>query len=292
MKITEILKKKKPVFSCEFFPPKTEEGMDQLFGTIAEFRALGPAFVSVTYGAGGGTRDKTIGIASRVKKEMGLETMAHLTCVGHSRAEIRSILDRLRSEWVENLIALRGDPPKGESSFVPHPDGFRYAGELVEFARTGYDFCVAVAGYPEGHVEAPDRETDWKRLDGKIAQGGEVVITQLFFDNAEFFAFDRRMKAKGAEVPILPGIMPITNFSQIEKFAKMCGAKIPAEVARALEPVKEDLEAVQDYGVRYAVRQCEELIRKGVSGVHFYTLNKTRSTRAIVLELKKKGLLA
>lgn len=291
MKISDILKRGKKVFSCEFFPPKTDEAMAQLYATAAEIKSLGAGFVSVTYGAGGSTRQKTIEIVRRLKNDQKLECMAHLTCVGHSRGELREILDQIRDAGIENVIALRGDPPKGETKFTPHPDGFTHAAELVEFIKSNYNFCVAAAGYPEGHVESSSRESDWTHLERKVKSGADVVITQLFFDNRDFTAFERRMREKGVTVPIVPGIMPITNFSQLVRFTEMCGAKIPPEARADLEPIKDDAEAVQRYGVEYATRQCAQLLSQGAPGLHFYTINRSNSTMKIVENLKKLRLL-
>jgi methylenetetrahydrofolate reductase (NADPH) len=288
MKITDLLlKNSQPIFSFEFFPPKTEDGIIELFEILREVRALNPGFISVTYGAGGATKDKTIEIVKRAKKEIGLESMAHLTCVGHSRSEIASILDELVSSDIENIAALRGDPPKGETSFAPRPDGFMHASDLTAFIRARSSLCIAVAGYPEGHIEAPDKETDWNYLHQKIIAGANLVITQLFFDNRDFFAFERRMREKGATVPIVPGIMPITNYHQIIRFTQTCGATIPQKVARNIEKMKSDLKALQQYGVEYATQQCADLIAHGVPGIHFYTLNKSDSTRKIVENLRE-----
>jgi methylenetetrahydrofolate reductase (NADPH) len=288
MKITDLLSKSsQPIFSFEFFPPKTEEEMIQLFATIKEVKKLNPGYVSVTYGAGGATRDRTIEIVKHAKKEIGLESMAHLTCVGHSKSEIKNILDELENSGIENVLALRGDPPQGETHFAPHPDGFKYASELTAFIRASYPLCIAVAGYPEGHIESQDKETDWDWLRQKIMAGANFIITQLFFDNRDFFAFEKRIREKGVTVPIIPGIMPITNYGQIVRFTQTCGAKIPEKVARDLEEIQDDLEAVQRYGVEYATRQCGELIAHGVPGIHFYTLNKSKSTRKIVENLRR-----
>ncbi|OGR85942.1 MAG: methylenetetrahydrofolate reductase [NAD(P)H] [Elusimicrobia bacterium RIFCSPLOWO2_01_FULL_60_11] len=289
MKITDILSRRKPIFSCEFFPPKTDEATAQLFETVRELKDLDPGYVSVTYGAGGSTRGKTLEIVRRIKQELGIEAMAHLTCVGHSRSELKEVLDQIESAGIENVIALRGDPPKGETEFMPHPDGFTHAAELAGFIRKNYKFCVAVAGYPEGHVEAPDRETDWKRLEDKVKAGGDLIITQLFFDNRDFFAFEKRMREIGVKVPIIPGIMPITNLSQIIRFTRMCGAKIPEKALRELKELEDDPEAVVDYGARLAAEQCKELLERGVPGIHFYTLNKSKSTRAIIEKLKNSA---
>ncbi len=286
MKIKEILKNKKPIFSCEFYPPKTEEGMVQLFEAVQDLKPLNPGYVSVTYGAGGGTRDKTVQLVQKIKFEIGIEGMAHLTCVGHSKEEIKEILDQIKSAGIENVIALRGDPPKGETNFVPHPNGFKNACELTGFIREHYNFCVAVAGYPEGHIEARSKEEDWNFLVDKVNAGADFIVTQLFFNNDEFFKFEKAMRAKGVHVPIIPGIMPITNFNQIMKFTQMCGAKIPQELIQELEPIQGDVEALHEKGVAYATKQCQELLAHGVPGIHFYTLNKSKSTRRIIENLK------
>jgi methylenetetrahydrofolate reductase (NADPH) len=286
LRIGEILSSRGLIFSLEFFPPKTEEAMIQLFETLRDVKRLNPGYISVTYGAGGGTRDKTIDIVKRAKQEIGLESMAHLTCVGHSKQEIKKILDELVISGIENVVALRGDPPMGETRFTPNPEGFRYANELTAFIRASYPLCIAVAGYPEGHIESPDRETDWDHLRQKVRAGADFVITQLFFDNRYFFDFERRMREKGVSVPIIPGIMPITNYSQIVRFTRICGATIPEKLVRDLEPIQGDLEVVQQCGVEHATQQCKELIAHGVPGIHFYTLNKSSATREIIKRLK------
>jgi methylenetetrahydrofolate reductase (NADPH) len=286
VRMTEILKNTRPMFSLEFFPPKTEEGMSELFETLREAKKLRPGFISVTYGAGGGTRDKTIEIVKRAKREIGLESMAHLTCVGHSKQEIKGLLDEISASGIENVVALRGDPPEGEARFVANPLGFRFASELTAFIHSSYSLCVAVAGYPEGHIESPDKETDWNHLQEKVAAGADFIITQLFFDNRHFFAFERGMREKGVNVPIIPGIMPITNYNQILRFTRICGASIPDELINDLEPIQNNLDAVHSYGVKHAIQQCRELIDHGVPGIHFYTLNKSKATREIIESLR------
>jgi methylenetetrahydrofolate reductase (NADPH) len=286
MRITDILKLRRPVFSFEFFPPKTEEEMIRLFETLKEVKKLDPGYVSVTYGAGGGTRDRTIEIAKRAKNEIGLETMAHLTCVGHSRKDVRSILEELRNVGIDNILALRGDPPAGARSFTPPPNGFSHANELVALVRSSCSVCVGVAGYPEGHIESPDMETDWNYLRQKVMAGADFIITQLFFDNRSFFSFEKRMREKGVAIPIIPGIMPITNYSQLIRFTRMCGAKIPEELARNLKAIKENAQAVRQYGIEYATSQCEELIASGVAAIHFYTLNNSDSSQRIIKNLR------
>ncbi len=265
--------------------------MIQLLQTLKELKELKPGYISVTYGAGGGTKDRTIEIVKLAKKEIGLESMAHLTCVGHSKEGIKNILDELNNSRIDNVIALRGDPPKGETSFIPHENGFSHADELTTFIRASYSLCIAVAGYPEGHIESPDRETDWNYLRQKAMAGADFIITQLFFDNTHFFTFERRMREKGVSLPIIPGIMPITNYDQLVRFTKMCGAKIPEKLAHGLEAIKSDAEAVQQYGVDYATQQCEGLVEHGVPGIHFYTLNKSHSTRKIVENLRDRNPL-
>ncbi|MGA2784930.1 MAG: methylenetetrahydrofolate reductase [NAD(P)H] [Candidatus Bathyarchaeia archaeon] len=286
MKITNILKSNHPVFSFEFFPPKSEVGMMQLFETLKEVKRLKPGYISVTYGAGGATKDRTIELVKRAKNEIGLESMAHLTCVGHSKLEIRNILDELINAGIDNVIALRGDPPKGQTDFIPHPDGFRHASELVAFIHASYPLCIAAAGYPEGHIESPNRETDWDYLHKKVSAGTDIIITQLFFDNKDFYTFERRMREKGVTIPIIPGIMPITNYDQIVRFTQTCGAKIPECVGRDLRTIQGDHVAVEQYGIKHATQQCKELIAHGVPGIHFYTLNKSHSTRKIVENLR------
>ena len=286
MRISEMLKANRPIFSLEFFPPETEEAMFQLFETLKEVKKLNPGYVSVTYGAGGGTRDKTIDIVTRAKREIGLESMAHLTCVGHSRQEVKNILDRLVASGIENVVALRGDPPQGQTKFTPNPDGFNHASELASFIHASYPLCIAVAGYPEGHIEAADKEADWNYLCQKVHAGADFVITQLFFDNKHFFNFERRMREKGVTVPIIPGIMPITNFNQILRFTRICGATIPQKLVTDLERIQDNPEAVHEYGVEQATGQCKELLAHGVPGIHFYTLNKSTATRDIIRSLR------
>lgn len=286
MRITDMLAKFGRTFSFEFFPPKTADGEKNLYETVEILRKYNPSFVSVTYGAGGSTRQKTVEIVSRIKNELGIEAMAHLTCVGSARAEILSVLDRLKEEGIENVLALRGDPPQGDSKFVPHPDGFRYAYELTTAIRRHYDFTIGVAGYPEGHIESESKEKDLEHLKRKIDAGAQFVITQLFFDNRDYFDFVVRARRIGITVPIIPGIMPVTNYAQIQKFTKMCGAKLPKVMIDTLESIHHRDDEVKAFGVEYAVGQCQDLLDRGAPGIHFYTLNKSPSTRAIFSRLK------
>jgi methylenetetrahydrofolate reductase (NADPH) len=290
MKIRNRLNPSNPCFSFEFFPPKTEEGMKNLLQTIDDLSPLAPGFVSITYGAGGSTRDRTLELVTKIKAKAGVETMAHLTCVGHTKEELSEILGRLKSAKIENVLALRGDPPQGEAQFKPVEGGFRYASELVDFIREGeYGFCLGGACYPEGHIETPSREDDLRNLKKKVDLGLDFVITQLFFDNAFFFDFVERARRIGINVPIVPGIMPITNYEQIHRFVRLCGATIPMRLALQLDKFKDDPVAVTQLGVAHATVQCMELLSRGVPGIHFYTLNKSPATRMIVSALQSRG---
>ena len=286
MKIIDILRGGKRTVSFEFFPPKTDAGFEELFRTIEALKPLAPDYVSVTYGAGGSTRTKTVELVKRIKQEIGIEPMAHLTCVGSTREEIEAVLDDLMSGGTENVLPLRGDPPKGESEFRAVEGGFRYANELVSFIRPQYDFCLAGACYPERHPEAPSREVDLDNLKRKVDAGVDFLITQLFFDNADFYRFRDRIRAAGIENPLVAGIMPIRDVKQIKRFAEMIGATLPDGLLRKIEAVEDDPEAVAQVGTAHAARQCEDLLANEVSGLHFYTLNRSTATRAIFQEIK------
>ncbi len=289
MKIAELYKRSQRTISFEFFPPKTQEGEVKLFEIIEQLKGLDPAFVSVTYGAMGTTRDNTIRIVTRIKNEIGLEAAAHLTCVGHTRDEIEKVLEELVQNGIENIVALRGDPPKGETVYKALPNGLQYGSELVAFIRQhprfSQAFSLAVAGYPEGHIECKDKVEDLKHLKQKCDQGADVVITQLFFINADYFDFVERARKIGIKQPIVPGIMPVSHGPQIQKFAQMCGAAIPVEMADAISRYGEDSSSVEAFGIDYATRQCEELLREGAPGLHFYTLNKSHATMRIYSHL-------
>jgi methylenetetrahydrofolate reductase (NADPH) len=289
MKITDILQNGRPTVSFEFFPPKDDLGFWDLYRTIEALKPLGPSYVSVTYGAGGSTRRKTVELVKRIRNDIGLESMAHLTCVAATKLEIQGVLDELAAAHLGNVLALRGDPPKGEAKFIPTPGGFRYASELVEFIRSRYSFCIGAACYPETHPEAPDPETDLANLQRKVDAGVDFLITQLFFDNADFYRFRDRAAAAGIQVPIIAGIMPILGVGQIKRMTQMCGARIPPALLGKIEAVEDDTEAVRQVGMYHATRQCEDLIAAGVAGIHFYTLNRSTATRAIFQHIK--GLL-
>jgi methylenetetrahydrofolate reductase (NADPH) len=288
MRIRDLFSANGPLYSFEFFPPKTEQGERALLRTVEQLRHLNPSYVSVTYGAGGSTRHKTTELVTRIKREYGVEAMAHLTCVGHSRDELAAILDGLRDQGIENVLPLRGDPPKGETEFVRPPDGFGYAAELVRFIREAkYEFCLGGAGYPEGHVECPDLDRDLEHLRQKVAAGVDFVITQLFFDPADYVGFVQRARAVGIDVPIIAGVMPITNVAQIQRFTQMCGAKIPPQLQARLEAVQDDEAAVRAIGIEHATAQCRQLLASGAPGIHFYTLNQSPATAAILAELRR-----
>jgi methylenetetrahydrofolate reductase (NADPH) len=286
MKITAKLSAKTPAFSFEFFPPKDQAGVDRLFETVAHLQAYDPAYVSVTYGAGGSTRRLTVELVQRIKREVGLEAMAHLTCVGATQDEIKGVLDQLRDGGIDNVLALRGDPQKGETRFVKSEGGFGYASELTEFIREGYDFCLAGACYPERHPEADSADADLQNLKRKVDAGVEVLVTQLFFDSRDYFSFVARARAAGITVPIIAGIMPITNLSQVKRFTALCGACIPAALLTRLEMAGTDAASVQAIGVEHATAQCRELIDGGAPGIHFYTLNRSPATVEVLDRLR------
>jgi methylenetetrahydrofolate reductase (NADPH) len=287
MKIRNRLNPSKPCFSFEFFPPKTADGEKNLWAALEDLKPLDPGFVSVTYGAGGSTRDRTVQLVTQISQRTGITAMAHLTCVGHTREELVGVLDTLRDAKIENVLALRGDPPKGEKEFKPVEGGLRYANELIELIREKeYPFCVGSACYPEGHIETHSREKDLENLKRKVDAGLDFVITQLFFDNAFYFDFVERARRAGINVPIVPGIMPITNYEQLGRFIRLCGATVPMRLQLQLERVKDDPEALSQLGVAHATVQCMELLHRGVPGIHFYTLNKSPATRMIVSALK------
>jgi methylenetetrahydrofolate reductase (NADPH) len=287
VRIDELLAQNhRPVFSFEFFPPKTEEGLRNLFDAIGELRSLRPDYVSVTYGAGGSTRHKTIEIVSRIKEEYGIEAMAHFTCVGSTVEQLRETLDAMAAVGVDNVLALRGDPPAGQEEWTKTEGGLEFSRELVELIREGYAFSIGAACFPETHIHATSAEDDLYYLKEKVDAGAAFLITQLFFDNALYFDFVHRARDIGIEVPIIPGIMPITNVKQLERMTSLCGATIPSRLRRELISRSDQPDAVEHFGVAYATMQCAELLRGGARGIHFYTLNRSPATRAILSALK------
>jgi methylenetetrahydrofolate reductase (NADPH) len=291
MKIKNLFVQKKRVLSFELFPPKRDGNLEGLFQTIQELKLLGPDYISITYGAGGSSRDMTYDIAIKLK-EAGVLPLVHFTCVGHSRLEIKQLLDKLQTAGIENLLALRGDPPKDQAAFTPAPDGFRYANELIQFIRAeGYAFCLSVAGYPEGHTEAPSKAEDIQNLKRKIQSGGDFIVTQLFFDNQDYFRYVDQLQAIGVTNPVQPGIWLLTDYVQIEKICHLSGAKYPAALKDKIEPIKDNKEKVAQAGIEYAVDQCEELLLKGAPGIHFYVMNKSHSVREVIKRLNAKGIV-
>jgi methylenetetrahydrofolate reductase (NADPH) len=286
MRIAELLEQRRPVFSFEFFPPKTDEGRRTLEGSLEELRDDSPDFVSMTYGAGGATRNSTVELTKWIKEDLGIEAMAHLSCVGESRERLVEILGEIDAAGIDNVLALRGDPPRGETEWRPHPGGLHYSVELIGLIRERFDFCVGAACFPEVHPDAPDRDSDLGYARAKQEAGAGFLITQLFFDNELYFDFVQDARASGVTVPIVPGIMPITNYGQIKRFTEMCGASIPDELERELNGRAGDPEAVAELGVAYATLQCSDLLARGAPGVHFYTLNRSPATRAILAALR------
>jgi methylenetetrahydrofolate reductase (NADPH) len=292
MLIRDLLASGAPSISFEFFPPKSDEAAAQLERTIAELGALRPSFISVTWGAGGSTREKTIEIVSGIRDGAGIEAMAHLTCVGATRDDLGSVLLRLREAGIRNVLALRGDPPKGQTTFTAVEGGFRYASDLTSFIREahGAHLCVGGAAYPEKHVECGNPAVDLNNLKRKVDAGLDFLITQLFFDNRHYWDFVERAHASGIRVPIIAGIMPITNAAQVERFTIACGATLPFKLAAELDRRRSDPQSVMRLGVAHATSQCIDLLTGGAPGIHFYTLNRSHATRDIFTALKSIGL--
>jgi methylenetetrahydrofolate reductase (NADPH) len=286
MRIDHILDRQRPVFSFEFFPPKTDEGMEQLKETLHDLKEDDPAYVSVTYGAAGQTRDRTVEITRWIKQDLGVEAMAHLSCVGEPVERLREILDQMRDAGIENVLALRGDAPRGETEWKPHPGGLKYSTELAKLITDNYDFAVGAACFPEVHPEAPDMASDIKFLKEKVGAGVGFLITQLFYDNELYFDFVEEARNAGITVPIIPGIMPVTNFNQIKRITEMCGSVIPPDFERELAARADNPNALTELGVAYATLQCAELLSRGAPGIHFYTLNRSPATRAILAALR------
>ena len=287
MRIDQILDSTHPVFSVEFFPPKTEEGRETLFETVEVLSQLGPSFFSVTYGAGGATREGTVEITRAIRDEYGVEAMAHLSCVGETTEALREIVDEIAGAGIENILALRGDPPRGQTDFVQPEGGLGSAAELAGLISEAHpEIAIGGACFPEVHPEAPNLEADIAYLKTKVDNGATFLITQLFFDNRSYFDFVPAARAAGIDVPIIPGIMPMTGFKQIARICELCDAKIPDPLADAMEAAGGDDRVEFELGVAYAAQQCAELLRAGVPGIHFYALNRWPATRAILAALQ------
>ncbi len=275
-----------PLFSFEFFPPKTPAGEETLFEALRQLQALQPSYVSVTYGAGGSTRSRTIEIVSRIQQDFGLEAMAHFTCVNATVDELRATLDQMRDAGIENVLALRGDPPNGADRWTATDGGLQYSRELIELLRKEYDVAVGAAAFPETHIDATSPEDDLRYLKEKVDAGAAFLVTQLFFDNEVYFDFVRRARAAGIEVPIIAGIMPIISLDGVKRMTQLSAASLPAELERELEARRGHPEAVAELGVSYATLQCAQLLAAGAPGIHFYTLNRSPATRAILSALR------
>jgi methylenetetrahydrofolate reductase (NADPH) len=286
MRIDEILASRGPTFSVEFFPPKTAEATEQLYATARELGELGLDFVSVTYGAGGSTRDGTVEITKALKDELGYETMAHLSCVGETTEGLAATLDRIGEAGIENVFALRGDPPRGQADFEQPEGGLGSAAELAAFISSGWDFTIGGACFPEVHPEAPDLDTDLNYLKTKVESGASFLITQLFFDNQVYFDFVAAARAKGIEAPIVAGVIPVAGFAQTKRICELCDATIPPALEAAFRAAGGDAEREFELGVAYAAQQCAELLIAGAPGVHFYALNRAPATRAVLGALR------
>lgn len=282
MSISEIYRPGKIGLSFELFPPKTAAGDRALFRHVEQLISFQPDFITCTYGAGGSTRSKTLEVVDQVKRQFGIAVASHLTCVGSTTQQLRAYLETARQRNIDYIVALRGDPPQGERLFRPVAGGFRYANELVELIRNEFpEFSIAVAGYPEKHLEAPSKDVDLENLKRKVDAGAEVVITQLFYENDAFFEFRERYERMGIRVPLIPGILPITNLRQVERITSLCGATLPPEMVSALRSCDDEKEQLH-VGIEQAIRQVQELIDVGVPGLHFYVLNKSSATGAVL----------
>ena len=284
--ISELFAQKRPLRSLEFFPPKDDAGVESLRATASALRKMNPDFVSVTYGAGGTTRDRTAQVSALLKTELGFTVMPHLTCVGHTRAELSDVADRIHAGGFRNIMTLRGDPPKGETTFTPYKDGLRYASDLVTLLKSRHpDFCLGVGGYPEKHPEAPNAAVDLDNLKRKVDAGAAFVTTQLFFDNAIFYRFVEKCRAAGITVPIVPGIMPVLSLKQIQRFTAMCGTTLPQPLLTRLEVAAENPEVVEIVGVDWALDQIRGLLANGAPGYHLYILNRAKAALALTAGL-------
>ncbi|MDP8211719.1 MAG: methylenetetrahydrofolate reductase [NAD(P)H] [Candidatus Zapsychrus exili] len=286
-KITDIFKAKNKTLSFELFPPKTEEGLKNLNKTVEGLCELNPDFISCTYGAGGTERSKTLDIVELIQNKFNITGIAHLTCVLNTKEEIKTILEDIKSRNIKNILALRGDPSIENPNWQPTEDNFKYSSELCAFAKENFNdyFCIGVAGFPEGHILCKDKELDAKYLKNKIDSGADFVITQLFFDNNDYFKYVKRLRELEVKARILPGILPITNYQGLLKFSTLCGATITNEVKQIFEPIKNDKEATLEAGINFAARQCKDLLDNGADGLHFYTLNKLDPTKNILTKV-------
>lgn len=284
--ISELFAQHRTLRSIEFFPPKDEAGVEALRQTAAGLKSIAPDFVSVTYGAGGTTRERTAQVSRLLRQEIGFTVMPHLTCVGHTRAELNEVADQLHAGGYRNIMTLRGDPPKGQTEFVPDKDGLRYASDLVALLKSRHpDFCLGVGGYPEKHPEAPSLEVDLDNLKRKVDAGAGFITTQLFFDNAVYYRFVEKCRARGITVPIVPGIMPVLSLKQVKRFTEMCGTHLPQQLVTRLEVAAENADVVEMMGLDWALDQIRGLLANGAPGYHLYIMNRAKSALALAAGL-------
>lgn len=288
-KITEIFKEKERTYSFELYPPKTEQGYNKLLNTIEQLVLLKPDFISCTYGAGGGSRDKTFDIVQHIQEKHHVAGVAHLTCVCHTKEEIKNILDNIKGRGISNVLALRGDPPQDNPGWIPREKNFKYSSELCAAIRNDFKdhFTVGVAGFPEGHLLCPDRDKDAQYLKIKVDNGADYCITQLFFDNQDYFDYVKRLKKLDVKVRILPGILPITDYNNLVRFCSLCGATVTDKVKALFEPIRDDKEKMLETGIQFAIRQCRELLANGAPGLHFYALNKIHPVDTILQAVRR-----
>jgi methylenetetrahydrofolate reductase (NADPH) len=284
--ISELFAQRRPLRSLEFFPPKDEAGVEALRQTATTLKRISPDFVSVTYGAGGTTRERTAQVSRLLRQEIGFTVMPHLTCVGHTRAELNGVADQLHAGGYRNIMTLRGDPPKGQTEFVPYQDGLRYGSDLVALLNARHaDFCLGVGGYPEKHPEAPSLEVDLDNLKRKVDAGAAFITTQLFFDNAVYYRFVEKCRARGITVPIVPGIMPVLSLKQVKRFTEMCGAHLPPQLVTRLEVAAENADVVEMVGIDWALNQIRGLLANSAPGYHLYIMNRAKSALALAAGL-------
>jgi len=286
--VTDIFKDKGQTYSFELFPPKTEKGYQKLLGTLGDLCRLQPDFISCTYGAGGGNREKTLEIAQHIQEQLSTPSIAHLTCVCHTKDEIRGILQDMKTRGIGNILALRGDPPLDNPDWQPGKNNFRYAKDLCAFVREefGHDFTIGVAGFPEGHPLCPELDQDARFLKEKVDNGADFVITQLFFDNAHYFDYVKRLRALGVNSRVIPGILPITHYDNLLRFCQSCGTTIPSQVHEIFKPIREDKDKMLEEGIRFCIQQCRELLEGGAPGLHFYALNKLHPVDTILKNVR------
>jgi len=287
-RIKDLFDRQENTYSFELFPPKTDKGYENLLKTIAQLCELQPDYISCTYGAGGGSREKTLDVVQHIEEQHHVIGMAHLTCVLNTKNDVKTIIEDIKPRGIKNILALRGDPPKDQPDWLPTDDNFKYSSDLAAFIRENFGdyFGIAVAGFPEGHILCPDKEKDAEFLKVKIEAGADFVITQLFFDNKDYFEYVDRLRRIGVEVRVIPGILPITDYGALQRFCSLCGTTVTDEVKKIFQPLQDDRDATVKAGIEFAIRQCRELLDSGAPGIHFYCLNKLHPTDAILKAIR------